>query len=151
MRIKELLEGVEKIFIDTAPVIYFIEAHPLYGPPMREIVDMFSNGILSAYTSVITLTEVLVKPVELNRPDLAETFEKFLLHSKGLNILEIDVGIASYAGMLRGKYKYLRTLDALQLSTAIKMEVDVFITNDKKMKSFENIKILCLDDFVQRS
>lgn len=149
MRIRKSFEGVKKIFIDTAPIIYFIEAHPLYGPLMREIVDMFSNGILIAYTSVITLTEVLVKPVQLNKMDLAETFEKFLLRSKGLSILDIDVDIASYAGILRGKYKFLRTLDALQLSAAIKVGADVFITNDRKLKSFEGIKILYLNDFVR--
>lgn len=150
MKIEKLFKDVNKIFIDTAPIIYFIEAHSFYGTLMKEIVDIFSNGLLNAYTSVITLTEVLVKPVELNRVDLVEKFKKFLLYSKGLNIVEIDVDIALYAGELRGKYKFLKTLDALQLSTAIKVEAEVFITNDKKLKNFEHkhIRILCLDDLI---
>ena len=108
MSLQSELAGINSIFLDTAPIIYYIEAHPQYGPLMKDIVDSFKTGILEAYTSVITITEVLPKLV----------------------------------------YDSLRTMDALQLSAAIKADVDIFITNDIKLKQVNEVKVLVLNDYV---
>jgi hypothetical protein len=42
------LAGINSLFLDTAPVIYYIEAHPQYGPLMKDIVDSFKSGALEA-------------------------------------------------------------------------------------------------------
>jgi predicted nucleic acid-binding protein len=52
------------------------------------------------------------------------------------------------AGRLRGKYPVLRALDAIQLSVAIDVEVDVFLTNDNKLKQIKEVKILILKDYL---
>jgi hypothetical protein len=65
------------IFFDTAPLIYFIEAHPRYGPIMKEFVDAFSESKVMAYTSVVTITEVLAKPVADGKDSLAVQFYNF--------------------------------------------------------------------------
>ena len=64
MTLSDELREVNRVFIDTAPIIYFIEAHPQFGPIAKELVDSFHSGRVSAYTSVVTLTEVLSKPLE---------------------------------------------------------------------------------------
>ncbi|MCL0086431.1 PIN domain-containing protein [Thermodesulfovibrionales bacterium] len=56
--------------------------------------------------------------------------------------------IAENAGRLRGKYPILRALDALQLSTAIEVRVDAFLTNDDKLKRVEGVKVLVLKDYL---
>ena len=65
MTLSDELSQLDTIFIDTAPIIYYIEAHPKYGPPVKDVVAAFQSGSLSAISSVVTLTEVLPKPVEL--------------------------------------------------------------------------------------
>jgi hypothetical protein len=37
----EELARINTIFIDTAPVIYFIEAHPQFGRLVKEVVTSF--------------------------------------------------------------------------------------------------------------
>ena len=64
MTLSEELFRINSIFIDTAPIIYYIEAHPKYGPLAKEVVIAFQSGNLNAYSSVITLAEVLPKPIE---------------------------------------------------------------------------------------
>lgn len=39
MTIEESLRGVTRLFLDSAPVIYAVEAHPRYSPMMRDILD----------------------------------------------------------------------------------------------------------------
>ena len=64
MTLSQELIQIKSIFIDTAPVIYYIEAHFQFGPLAREVVNTFQSGRLNAYSSVIILAEVLPKPVE---------------------------------------------------------------------------------------
>ncbi len=60
----------------------------------------------------------------------------------------VSAGIAERAGRLRGQYVDLRTVDAIQLSAAIDIGADAFLTNDKKLKKIKEIKILVLKDFI---
>lgn len=64
MSFSEELAQINTIFIDTSPIIYYIEAHPQFGPLAKEVVSAFHSGDMSAFSSVITLTEVLPKPIE---------------------------------------------------------------------------------------
>lgn len=148
MTLNEEISRINTLFIDTAPVIYYIEAHPQFGPITKEIFDSFQAGKIEAFSSVITLAEVLPKPVEIGDEKLTEKFAEFLKYGKNLKLLEISVDIAERAGKLRGKYLALKALDAIQISTAIDIGADVFLTNDHKLKQIKEIKVLVLKDFL---
>lgn len=141
---------INTIFIDTAPIIYFIEAHPVFGPLAKQVVDAFQSGKLVAYSSVITLTEVLPKPVKAGDEKLAKKFADFLKYGKNFGLIEITSNIAEKAGMLRGRYPDLKTIDAIQLSAAIDVGVDAFITNDKKLKQIREIKTIVLENYLEK-
>jgi len=146
MPLIEEINKIKSIFIDTAPIIYYIEAHPEFGPLVKQIVETLQKGQLTAFSSVLTLTEVLAKPVQLGKENLAAEFTNFL--TKGLYLIEINAAIAERAGRLKGKYLSLRTLDALQLSAALSVNVDTFLTNDKNLTQIREIKILLLKDYL---
>lgn len=148
MNITDELVKIQTLFIDTAPFIYFIEANPRYGMLTREVIDYFQSEKIFAYTSVITLTEVLTKPIERGDQKLTGEFSEFLKHGKNLNLIDISVNIAEKAWRLRGKYSDLRTMDALQISAAIEIGAEAFLTNDKNLRKIEEIKILVRDDFL---
>lgn len=147
MSLAEELEDIGSVFIDTAPVIYYIEAHPQFGPIAKAIIDAAISGKITAYSSVITLAEVLPKPVEEKKERLAKKFSEFLKDESVFSLLDITPQTAERAGWLRGKYPVLRALDALQLASAIEAGADVFITNDKKLQRFSEIKTLLLSDY----
>lgn len=79
---------------------------------------------------------------------MARKFAEFLRKGRNLNLIEISADIAEKAGRLRGKYPVLRALDAIQLSTALEMEVDAFVTNDNKLKRIKEVKVLVLKDYL---
>jgi len=74
MTITEALSGVQTLFLDTAPVIYYVEGHPDYLPIVETFFERIDEGLLTAVTSPITLSECLVLPYRLNAEWLAEHF-----------------------------------------------------------------------------
>lgn len=144
-----LLEEIgHSVFIDTAPIIYYIEAHPQYGPIVKDVVHSFQTGSIAAFSSVIALTEVLPKPVEAGDEKLAGRFLEFLKFGKNISLVEISEGIAERAGRLRGKYPHLKTIDAVQIAAAIDVEADTFLTNDKSLRRIEEAKVVVLEDYL---
>jgi predicted nucleic acid-binding protein len=147
MTLSERLETIQTLFFDTAPIIYYIEAHPLFGPVVKEAVHKIQQHKLLALSSVLTLTEVLPKPVQLGKQFVAQKFVEFLSNDRNLRLVEIKVDIARQAGYLRGKYPALRTLDALQISASIAVNADAFLTNDHRLRSIQEIPIIILSDY----
>jgi predicted nucleic acid-binding protein len=148
MILADELSKFNTVFIDTAPIIYYIEAHPQFGSLVKEVVDAFQSGSLIAFSSVITLTEVLPKPIELGEEALAKKFSEFLKHGKNFNLIEISVDIAEKAGRLRGRYPSIRALDAIQLAVALEIDADAFLTNDRKLKQIGEMDVIVLKDYL---
>ena len=148
MTLSDELDQIQTIFIDTAPIIYYIEAHPQFGPLAKEIVSSFQSGKLIAFSSVITLVEVLPKPVETGNEKLVKKFSDFLKAGRNISLLDISSDIAELAGKLRGRYTSLRALDAIQIAVSINVKADAFITNDVKLKQIEESKVIVLKDYL---
>jgi len=139
------------VFIDTAPIIYFIEAHETYGPLVKQLMEIISKGTASAYTSVITLAEVLPVPLRTENKLLATQFSEFIKNSDIFTLLPINTEIAEKSGELRANYPSLQAFDAMQLATAIFSEAKLFITNDKKLQPVNDIDVLILKDYIPSS
>ena len=148
MILSEALGEIKTIFLDTAPVIYFIEAHDQFGPLVKQVVKLMNENQIQAFTSVLTLSEVLPRPVETGNAELAEKFKVYLKNGPNLTLLPITETIGETAGVLRGKYPRLKTVDAVQIATALDIEADVFLTNDKKLSGINEIKVLVLSDYL---
>ncbi len=148
MILTDELENLETVFLDTAPIIYYIEAHPQFGPLVKEIVNCFQSGKLKAYSSVVTLVEVLPKPVEHGNVNLTEQFSEFLRSGKNITLMDISADVAESAGKLRGQYPPVRALDAIQIAVSMKVRADAFITNDLKLKQVKEVQTMVLKDFL---
>ncbi|HOF89772.1 MAG TPA: PIN domain-containing protein [Armatimonadota bacterium] len=127
------LTGITKLAIDTAPVIYFIEEHPQYGPCVEQVFQAISHGSITGVTSVITLTEVLIHPLHEKNVSLAAQYRDLLLFSDHFLCLPMDPAIAECAAMLRASYA-LRTPDAIQIATALVTGCEALCTNDATMR-----------------
>jgi predicted nucleic acid-binding protein len=148
MNLTETFDQIRTVFLDTAPIIYFIEAHDKFGPLVMQIVKLMNGDRVQAFTSVLTLSEVLSKPVELGNDELAEKFKTYLKNGNNLVLLPITETIGEAAGVLRGKHPQLKTVDAVQLAAAIDIGADVFLTNDKKLSGIMEITVLVLSDYL---
>ena len=135
----------KRIFLDTAPLIYFIEGHSIYQDKLSEYFSANDNGEFVFITSSITLLEVLVKPIKEKKTRLVSQYKNILLNAEGIQIFEISNEIAEKAAQLRSQYS-LRTPDALQIATALIHGADYFFTNDQRLSSVTEIDIVTLLD-----
>ena len=146
MTIEESLRGVTRLFLDSAPVIYAVEAHPRYSPMMRDILDRIEAGSIVGLTSPITLAECLVRPLRLGQTELLQDYIDLILRQERI-IFEsgFEEGIALQAAQLRARYN-LQLLDAFQLTLALAVNCEVFLTNDAIFRRVLETRVVLLDD-----
>ena len=133
--------------MDTAPIIYYIEGNSQFYQ-IKELINQIQENNITIFSSVITITEVLVKPVSLGQMNVINSFLNFLKNPDNIIILSVNERIAEQAGYLRGKYPSLKTLDAIQISSAIEARTDAFLTNDLRLKQIKEIEVLTLKDII---
>ena len=143
MNLTERIGTARKIFLDTAPVIYFVEKNPNFVPDLHIIFQKMDEGELSAVISPITLAECLVLPYKLGKSDLAKSFLELLTDSDSVLFYPSDEMVADKAAELRARYN-LTLADAFQLATALRAGCDAFLTNDTQLKRVEEIPVLVL-------
>jgi len=80
--------------------------------------------------------------------NMVKNFLNFLKNPDNIIIFPISDIIAENTGYLRGKYPSLKTLDAIQISSAIEARTDIFLTNDFRLKQVKEIEIVTLKDIV---
>ena len=143
MVIQELAS--KSVFLDTAPLIYFIEGHSSYQPVLSRLFEFNDQGGFSLVTSSVTLLEVLVKPLREGQIDIAKQYRHVLTTATGIMLFDITPAIAEQAAHLRARYN-LRTPDAIQLATCIEVGADYFLTNDSKLKVVSETTILTVGE-----
>ena len=143
-----LLAG-KLVAFDTGPLIYYIEEHPDYLSPADELFRAFDSGAAQGMTSVLTLQEVLVKPLREGREDIADKYRQVLSNSANVSLYDVDQSTCETAARLRAKYRWVRTPDALQLATAIRHDAQVLVTNDDRWRTISEVVVVLLKDFAR--
>ncbi len=144
-RLDEALMGVTALGFDTSPFIYFIERHPAHVDVMREVIRRVDVGEIAGFCSVITLTEVMTRPMQMGDRRLEHAYRSLLQHSRHFALAPIDEATAYQAAVLRARYK-LRTPDALQMAAAIRCGCQAFITNDQALTRVQELRVLLVEE-----
>lgn len=135
------------VFLDTAPLIYFIEGHSEYQDKLENLFKLNDENHFKFITSAITLLEVLVKPLKDGETKIVDQYKTILTNAEGIDIFEISIPIALKAAEIRAKYN-IRTPDAFQIATAIEYNADYFFTNDLRLKNITEIKLLTIAELM---
>jgi predicted nucleic acid-binding protein len=145
MKIDSTIEGIRKIFLDTAPIIYYVENHPNYYELTKVIFDKIDQGLLLGVFSPISLSECLVYPYKLGLTTVIQDFIDLIVYGENVDFISIGEDIGKLAAQMRAKYN-LSLTDALQIATAIESHCDVFLTNDLELKRVNELSILVLSE-----
>jgi predicted nucleic acid-binding protein len=100
------------VFLDTAPLIYYIEESSVYASILDKLFLENSKGKFKFQTSVITLLEVLVLPMRKKEQQLVEQYKNILCNSKTIEIFDLDIEVTIMAAGFRAKYG-LKTPDSI--------------------------------------
>ncbi len=134
--------------IDTTPFIYHFEKNRAYSGLTVKLFEEVERERLKAITSVLTLTEVIVKQKELGDKKAVEDYRFVLKTFPNLSLGPIDEACAERASDLRAAYG-TKPPDALQAGTALSNHATGLITNDSKLKRIRELDVMVLDDFAE--
>jgi len=137
------LVNYRRIGLDTNVLIYYIEEHPVFLEKVEPLIDWIADGRVIGITSYVTLLELLVKPIKEKRSDLVDQYKKIL--TSQLEMVSLDESVSLKAAELRAKYG-IKTPDAIQLASVISKNGDAFITNDRRLETIEEIRVLNIRD-----
>jgi predicted nucleic acid-binding protein len=136
--------------LDTAPLIYFVEEHPVYLPFIDPFFEAVERGDIQVVTSTLTLTEALVHPYRHGNRGLAQQYSRILLNSRNLKTLPVSAEIATEAARIRATYG-LKTPDSIQLATAQMGQATAFLSNDDGLTTIPGLELILLDHLFSRS
>jgi predicted nucleic acid-binding protein len=144
---QERLASAARIFLDTAPVIYFLEANAIYFPAIEPVFRRLDEGSLLAVTSPVTLAECLIHPLRDGNMALADKFATLLIGGPSTVMMPIDAECGRAAAQLRASYKLTLT-DAIQLAVASAAGCDLFVTNDADLIRVPHPSVVTLDQLL---
>ena len=138
--------GPGTIALDTAIVIYFIEAAQPWLPLVAPLFRAADQGERELVTSAATLLEVLVVPFRAGDTALAARYEALLTRGRGLRLIDLTRGQLRRAAQLRAATG-IRTPDALQLAAALEAGCVAFVTNDRRLPATAGLRIVQIGSF----
>ncbi len=133
--------------IDTNIFIYLFEDHPTFGTRAEALVDAAASGYFRGVVTPVTMAELVVKPLEKKRPDIADTYRRALRTLRGIELISIDPEIGVMAGALRGAYGYPLP-DMFQVACALQYPRPVLITEDTRLKKVNEVEIMTMQAVV---
>ena len=145
MKLGTALHQVNRLFLDAAPVIYYIDANPAYFDLMDQIFTWIESNSIRVVTSPVTLAECLILPIRQNNLSQEQLFIDIITAQDTADFIETTASIARTAAEIRAKYN-LKLPDALQVATAIAAGCQAFLTNDAQLKCVAELKILVVSE-----
>ena len=125
-----------RIVIDTAPIIYILEAHPTLAARFRPVFERAVAGDYELVVTTITLAEVLTGPLRHGNESLANEYRETLTVRSGCRIENLTSEVAHRAARIRGHTK-LRLADAVQVATAIETSSVGLVTYDHDFSALD--------------
>lgn len=131
----------KKVYLDTAPIIYFLERVEGQYDAVRDVIYEHIRSGAEFFTSTITNMEYLILPLRegaVQKIADYETFKRLLR----LHVLSVDDNVSLLAARLRADYTGLKGMDALQLATSLNAKCDAFVTGDKRLLQVKGINAI---------
>ncbi|MEW6523077.1 MAG: PIN domain-containing protein [Bacillota bacterium] len=142
------LRGHDIVALDTNCFIYYLEGGSWAAALKECLFGPVERGELQAVTSVLTLTELLVRPISLGRFDVADEYSALINSYPHLRVVPLTIELAVRSAELRARFR-VRTPDAIQLATAVEARASLFLTNDAGMPGHvDSLRVAILKDLL---
>lgn len=132
------------VYLDTSPVIYSVEKFPEYVPLLAPLWLKLQTGEIEIVSSELILMETLVLPLRNSNSILINAYEELLISSE-MRLIPISQSILRQAANLRATTS-LKTPDAIHAATALSINCNQFITNDKGFRNIPDLPVVILNE-----
>jgi predicted nucleic acid-binding protein len=132
-----LLDG-DLLLIDSAPIIYFLESHPKFGPRFAALFEAHAKGRFRFAVTTITVAEVLTSPFQAKAAALAR---RYLSTLDSWQTVNLDKEIAEAAARLRAEFR-LKLADAVQVASARAIGAAALVTHDRDFSRLKSLRVI---------
>jgi len=126
------------LLLDSAPIIYFLEGHPKFGPRFRPVFEAHAAGRVRFAVTTLTIAEVLTGPLQAGNDALAQRYRAIL---ESWQPVALDVGIAESAARLRASLR-LKLADAVQAASALAIDAAALVTHDRDFSRVHSMRVI---------
>ncbi|QXD14714.1 PIN domain-containing protein [Rhodocaloribacter litoris] len=134
-----------RVYLDANVFIYAVEGHEPFQGLLGRLFGEVAHQALLAFTSELTLAEVLVWPFREARVDLARHYRSVVQTHEGLTVVPITRSVLVEAARLRAA-TMLKLPDAIHVATALQADCEVFLTNDARLQGPPGLEVMRLAD-----
>jgi predicted nucleic acid-binding protein len=133
------LLGSMILYLDTNAFLYGISGIQRFQEPARTW-QSWQASIKNSFlvTSRLTLMEALVGPIKRDDSKRITQIESALDH---LLLIDLDNSVMRRAAEIRARYRF-RAPDAIRLAAAAEVRADVFLTGDRRLRSFDQVRVV---------
>lgn len=121
----------DRILLDASALIAYLNGGEGVTSIMEHLMTWVRSGRNEAVVSVVSVMEILVRPLRLGGADDCQTIMDFLSHFPHLYTAPLDLSMAQEAASLRARYGF-SPADALTIATGLLTEARHLITNDEE-------------------
>ncbi len=125
-----------RILVDSAPIIYYLEDHPVFGPRYADLFARAASGDYQLVISTVTLVEILTGPLREGDEQLADDYRQALTRPPTWLVADLTVAIANRAARIRSQTR-LRLPDAVILATALEMSCIALVSHDRDFRALD--------------
>lgn len=139
----------QRVYIDTNVFIYFLSGHPTYFEASSRVISACAESSVFGFTGDAAVAEVMVGAYKHADPTLTTRFKLFFAQRNFLTITTHGAQVFDAVAQLVAKGGLI-FIDALHIATAINSKCAYFVTNDKGIKSSTHLKVVQLEQLVNK-
>jgi predicted nucleic acid-binding protein len=126
------------LLMDSAPIVYFLEAHPKLAKIFKPVFERHAAGELHFAVTTVSIAEVLTGPLQSGNEALAARFRAVL---ESWQVIDLTTDIAVSAARLRASSR-LKLVDAVQAASALMINAAALVTYDRDFSRVQSLRVL---------
>lgn len=127
------------VYLDTSPVIYFVEQPPVWGVrATARITSLVASGERLALSD-LTRMECRAGPLKANDRARLQDFDDFFA-LPDVQVFPLTSAVCDRAAQIRATYNF-KPLDCLHLAAAVEDGCTLFLTNDTRLRQFSGLTV----------
>jgi predicted nucleic acid-binding protein len=126
------------LFVDTNPIVYWLERHPSFADRFRPLFEGHSAGNFRFAISTVTIAEVLAGPLRAGDETLTARYRAIL---ESWRVVDLTADIAESAARIRASLR-MKLPDAVQAASALAINADALVTHDRDFQRVTSLRII---------
>ena len=126
------------LLLDSAPIIYFLEDQPKFGPRFQLLFEEHAKGRVRFAVTTITIAEVLAGPLGAGDESLVRRYRNVF---ESWQVVPLDAEIAESAARIRTAFR-LKVADAVQVASALAVNADALVTHDRDFSNVQSLRVI---------